>query len=138
MGRSSSPKLSGDVAAVFAGYPPKLRRKLMELRRLIFETANQTAGVGELTETLKWGEPAYLTERTRSGSTIRLGVRKNLPDTYGMFFICSTNLVGDFRREFEGHFSFEGNREIRFRADEVIAIDELRQCIARALTYHLK
>ena len=56
------------VAAVFAAYPAELRDRLMALRRLIFETAATTEGVGPLEETLKWGQPSYLTRRSRSGS----------------------------------------------------------------------
>jgi hypothetical protein len=36
-----------------------------------------TPGVGALHETLKWGQPAYLTPETRSGTTLRLGVPKS-------------------------------------------------------------
>jgi hypothetical protein len=49
------------VAKVFAAYPPKLRQRLLAVRRMIFEVAKQTEGVGKLQETLKWGEPAYVT-----------------------------------------------------------------------------
>jgi hypothetical protein len=47
-----------DVAATFDSYPPKFRRKLLALRKLILETAESTEGVGAIEETLKWGEPA--------------------------------------------------------------------------------
>jgi hypothetical protein len=43
------------VARVFEAYPPRMRRKLLALRRLIFDTAASTEGVGKLEETLKWG-----------------------------------------------------------------------------------
>ncbi len=62
-----------EVAAIFNSYPQKIRDKLMILRLLILETASTIEGVGELEETLKWGEPSYLTPKTKSGSTIRLG-----------------------------------------------------------------
>ena len=54
-----------DVEAVFSGYPETLRRRLMALRALIFETAQSTEGVGALEETLKWGQPSYLTAKRR-------------------------------------------------------------------------
>ena len=46
------------VAAVFETYPQALREKLSALRDLIFATAAATDGVGELHETLKWGQPS--------------------------------------------------------------------------------
>ena len=51
------------VAAVFNNYPENMRKKLMFLRELIFDTAAATEGVGKLEETLKWGEPSYLTPK---------------------------------------------------------------------------
>ena len=61
-----------DVASVFKAYPPRIRAKLMALRELVFDTARRTGGVGPLTETLKWGQPSYLTEATGSGTTVRI------------------------------------------------------------------
>jgi hypothetical protein len=60
------------VDAVFKAYPAPIRSKLLALRRLIFDTAKATRGVGALEETLKWGQPSYLTTETKSGSTIRI------------------------------------------------------------------
>ena len=60
------------VDAVFAAYPKPLKAKLLALRRLILDTAKKTEGVGALEETLKWGQPSYLTTLTKSGSTIRI------------------------------------------------------------------
>jgi hypothetical protein len=67
------------VAAVFGAYPKPLKAKLLALRRLIFETAAATKGVGTLQETLKWGQPSYLTTETKSGSTIRIDRVNPLP-----------------------------------------------------------
>ncbi len=36
------------VAAVFDAYPPAVRAKLLALRKLIFDTARRTDGVGSL------------------------------------------------------------------------------------------
>ena len=60
------------VASLFKAYPPAVRTRLMALRDLVLDTAARTTGVGRLTETLKWGQPSYLTEETRSGTTVRI------------------------------------------------------------------
>ena len=65
--------MADPVAAAYRSFPPAARRCLERIRALIFETAAALDGVGPITETLKWGEPAYLTERSRSGTTVRLG-----------------------------------------------------------------
>jgi hypothetical protein len=52
------------VDAVFNAYPMPVKARLRALRRLIFQTAQTTKGVGALQETLKWGQPSYLTPET--------------------------------------------------------------------------
>ena len=102
------PFTSVGVAAKFDAYPPKVRRKLMALRDLIFKTATATEGVGELEESLKWGEPAY-TPKNRSGCAVRIDMKKKDPLLYAMYFLCQTNLVETFRTVFPNDFEFEGN-----------------------------
>lgn len=124
------------VAAVSKSYPPKIRSKLMFLRQLILDTAAATEGVGEIEETLKWGEPSYLTPKTKSGSTVRIDWEKSQEGQYAMYFKCTANLVPAFREKYSSEFRFEGNRSIVFNLDEKIPIKELKNCIALALTYH--
>ena len=124
------------VARTFESYPPAMRQKLLALRKLIFETAASTPGVGKLEETLKWGEPAYVTSETKSGSTVRIAWKRSSPSQYAMYFHCQTNLVETFRTLFPNEFAFEGNRAIVFRESEVVPTDSLSFCIAAALTYH--
>lgn len=126
------------VAQVFQACPAPLRARLLDLRELIFATAARTAGVGELEEALRWGEPAYLTPRTKSGSTVRLGWSPARPDRYAMYFHCQTNLVGTFRTLFPRELRFEGNRAIVFGAGDPVPADALGTCVAAALTYHLR
>ena len=127
---------NSDVAEVFKAYPESVRSKLMFLRQLIFDTAFETEGVGELEETLKWGEPAYLTTQSRSGSTIRIDWKKFNTAPFAVYFNCRTTLVDTFRTLFPDKFKFKGDRSIVFDDSEDIPVNELRVCIAMALTYH--
>ena len=124
------------VAAHFAAYPSDVRRRMMALRELIFATAAATDGVGELEETLKWGEPAYLTSASKSGSTIRIDWKAREPERCAMYFNCQTDLVGTFRTLFPNDFVFEGNRALVFEREAALPKDSLALCIAAALTYH--
>lgn len=124
------------VKATFESYAPDIRAALLKLRRLILTTAAETAGVGSLVETLKWGQPAYLTEQPKTGSTIRIDALKNRPDAYAMFFHCQTTLVQTFRELYPDLFTFEGKRAIHFTLDDEPSEDALKHCIALALTYH--
>ncbi len=128
--------ISAEVAAAFDSYPAEMRAKLLTLRQLIFETAAALESVGEIEETLKWGEPSYLTPQTKSGSTVRLAWKAKKPDQYSIFFKCTANLVVAFREKFPDQFSFGGDRSIDFKLDETVPDAALKQCIALALTYH--
>ncbi len=124
------------VANAFAAYPSGMRRKLLVLRELIFDTAAGIDGVGEIDEALRWGEPAYLTSQSRSGSTIRVGWKKSSPSQYAMYFHCQTTLVQTFRTLFPRDFRYEGNRAIVFGEADVVPVETLSFCVAAALTYH--
>jgi Domain of unknown function (DU1801) len=126
------------VAQTFDAFPPKMRHKLLALRELIFATAAATEGAGKLEETLKWGEPAYITTESKSGSTVRIGWKKTKPTQYAIYFHCQTNLVESFRALFAAELKFEGNRAIVFNENDTLPRDALVSCIAAALTYHLK
>jgi hypothetical protein len=125
-----------DVATVFNAYPKELKPKLLFLRQLIFDVASQTRGVGELEETLKWGQPSYLTTQSKSGSLVRIDQVKSQPGAYAMYFHCQTTLVDTFKEMFGDRFKFEGNRAIVFKKSDRVPVKELSQCISLALTYH--
>ena len=124
------------VAKAFEAYPPNIRRKLLALRSLILKTAASTEGVGDLEETLKWGEPAYLTSESKIGSTIRINWKKSAPGKYAIYFNCQTSLVETFKTLFPKEFEFEGNRAIVFSESGAVPTDALALCIRAALTYH--
>jgi hypothetical protein len=132
-----SPFKNASVAAKFASYPPVVRRKLLALRELVFRTARAHPEIGELEETLKWGEPAYVTTNG-AGSTVRIDWKARTPNRYAMYFHCQTNLVESFRARFPNDFRFEGNRALLFEVAERIPLDALSACIAASLTYHLE
>jgi Domain of unknown function (DU1801) len=122
-----------EVAEVFNNYLGHIRQKLIFLRQLVLDTASERTGVGILEESLKWGEPSYL---TKGGSTIRMDWKKSKPDRYALYFNCQTKLVGTFKEVFGDRLKFEGNRAIVFYQNDEIPIDEVKRCILLALTYH--
>jgi hypothetical protein len=124
------------VKAHFDSYPPHVRKKMLALRELIFVTASETEGVGELYETLKWGEPAYVTAQSKSGSTLRIDWKTKSPEQYALYFNCQTTLVEHFRMAFQNDFTFEGNRALVLRLDQRVPTQSLAACIEAALVYH--
>ena len=132
---SRTPFHDPGVEAVFKGYAKPVRTQLLDLRELIFATAAK-AVIGEITETLKWGQPAYLPVRPRVGTTIRIDAVKGDAERYAAFFHCQTTLISTFREIYRDAFAFEGNRAIVFSVSQRPDTEALAQCILMALTYH--
>ena len=122
-----------DVVQVFDSYPARARARLRALRSTIFDVAADIDGVGPLEEALRWGEPAYLTTESRSGTTIRIGWKAARPDDYSLYVNCRTTLVDTWSTLFPD-LPCVGDRELRFplRSSPPPCLPE---CIALALTY---
>ena len=126
-------KVNPAVSVVFDNYPVPVRNKMLALRKLVVETAKEIDGITALEETLKWGEPSYL---TKNGSTIRMDWKSKKPEQYAMYFKCTSRLVETFKKLYKNDFDFEGNRALVFRLEDEIPTKALKQCIKAALTYH--
>ena len=128
-------KLKSDhsVESVFNSYPQHVKPKMMQLRKLVVDTANEIEELKELEETLKWGEPSYL---TKYGSTIRMDWKEKTPDQFAIYFKCTSRLVPTFKIIYKNKFTFEGDRAIVFYLEDKIPETELKHCIKMALTYH--
>ncbi|MBO6621580.1 MAG: DUF1801 domain-containing protein [Balneola sp.] len=126
---STNPK----TIEVFENYPDSVRLKMEKLRELVLEAASEVDDLENLEETLKWGEPAYL---TKHGSTVRMDWKEKKPDQYAMYFKCTSKLVPTFKKLYPDVFTFEGDRTIIFKLDDKIRENELKHCVKLALTYH--
>nr|WP_293301637.1 DUF1801 domain-containing protein [Allomuricauda sp.] len=114
-------------------YPDFVRGKMQFLRELVLETAMEIPEITNLEETLKWGEPSFL---TRTGSTLRMDWKKKAPEQYQMYFKCTSRLVKTFKLVFGDLFTYEKNRAIIFQLEQEIPVLELKKCIKATLIYH--
>lgn len=121
------------VEEIFAHYPDFVRDKMQQLRQLVITTAEETEEVSTMEETLKWGEPSFV---TRHGSTLRIDWKEKMPNQYAMYFQCTSRLVDTFRLVFSDTFQYEGKRAVIFPLDQKIPKEEVKACIKAALTYH--
>ena len=124
---------SKDPLTVLNSYPEHISARLHELRELILDTAEETEGINEIEETLKWGEVSYL---VAWGSTIRIDWKSKTPDRFSIYFKCTTKLVATFKKLYGDLFKYENNRAIYFELDEEIPKKELTHCVSLALRYH--
>jgi hypothetical protein len=131
--RSEQLIVDTNVAAVFDRYPVALREKLLALRSTILDVARQE-NVGPVAETLKWGQPAYLTA-SGSGTTIRIDRDDSNGGSLALYVNCKSSLVGEWRERFPG-MAFGGDRSLHLTLDANLGDPRLLMCIADALTYH--
>jgi hypothetical protein len=129
---------ASDVAKAFDAMPARAREGLLALRSAIFGVATGNPAIGRLEETLKWGQPAYLTPETGSGSTIRLGVPKPAAHDYALFVNCNTDLTRQFAENYPDAFVYEGTRALLFKSGDRLDAEALKHCIGLALTYHAR
>jgi len=126
-------KIDPKVDEVFDNYPEPVRDKMLFLKELVKETAEETEGIDLMEITLKWGEPSFVTKK---GSTLRMDWKDKKSDQYAMYFQCTSRLVETFQFVFGDTFNYEGKREIVFKLDEEIPVEELKKCIKATLRYH--
>jgi hypothetical protein len=121
------------VNDVFNSYPLTVKKQMLHLRELVLKTASKIEGLNILEETLKWGEPSYV---TKHGSTLRMDWKAKNPDQYAIYFQCTSRLVSTFKTIYKDTFKFDGSRAILFKINDKIPEKELKHCISLALTYH--
>jgi len=124
--------MNSTVQAKLDSYPSNVKRKLLRIRKLILEVGSEDE-VGDITETLKWGEPSYL---VKTGSTLRMDWKPKSPDQYAIYFNCKTTLIETIKEVYGDIFRYEGNRAIVFSLKEKLPVPELKACISLSLRYH--
>ena len=120
-----------EVQAKFDSYPDDVKALLLGIRALIFDVIKDK-NLGEVEETLKWGEPSYL---VKGGSAVRFDWKPKYPEQYFIFFNCNTSLVDTFRELYSDVLKFQGNRAIVLNVNEPLPQNVIRQCIELSLQY---
>jgi len=123
--------MNSSVKEKFATYPEEVAILLHKIRELIYIVAEQE-NIVDLTETLKWGEPSYV---SNVGSTIRFDWKAKSPKQYCLYFNCRTKLIETFKEVYGDAFIYDGTRAIVFSVDQTIPIKELSHCISMSLRY---
>lgn len=122
-----------NVQAVFDSFTDETRASAMVLRDLIIAVADETPEADAVEETLRWGQPAYVTKK---GSTLRIGVPKS--GGCALYAHCQSNIISSYAAAFPGADVIEGNRAVIFAHVDDIDVGRLRMLVHHALTYHQK
>jgi len=126
-------KITDAVASAIEDYPPAALKTFMSVRELVAKVAEQTAGLDQTEETLKWGEPSYLAE---GGSTVRMKWTEKNPEEFYLYFNCQSTLVETFRELYRDEFDYDGNRAMSFAIDAPLPEAPLEHCLSMAMQYH--
>ena len=76
-----TPAPSPAIATKINSYPAAINDALFHLREMIYQVASEHDDVGDIEETLKWGQPSYI---SKNGSTVRIDGNAKKPDQYFM------------------------------------------------------
>ena len=126
------------VRAAFDAYEADLRQQLLAIRAMILDVAAAIPSVGPLEETLKWGQPSFLTSSSKSGTTLRIDRLSKSDQRPALFVSCQTDLIDRFKTIYPDSFVYHGKRAIILNFAEPLDEEALRHCIALALTYKIK
>ncbi len=107
---------------------------LLRLRDIIHEVAHEE-GILKLVETTKWGQPSFVTERPKCGTTIRIDEDITSAGCVALYVHCQTSLIENWRERF-AEYSFGGNRSVHFKEASQLETAAVKIMIAEALTYH--
>lgn len=119
------------VKLKFETYPLHAHAPLLAIRALIFELALENNL--EIEETLKWGQPSYL---TKLGSTIRIDHSAKATNQIRIYFNCKTRIVETIKEVYGDLFAYETNRVLVFEINNFLPNAELKQCLLLSLKYH--
>lgn len=119
----------------FSQYPAPILPLLQQVRRLIFQIAAEL-DLGQVEETLKWGEPSYsIKSSVKIASPVRIDWKLTSPEQYYVFFNCHTKLVDTFRELYGEQLEFQGNRAIVLNIATPFLEPAIKHCLRMALTY---
>lgn len=106
-----------------------------KLVKLVQQASSNLPEVGEITQTTKWGQIAFLPRRPRVGTTVR--VDQVGEKEVALYVHCQTNLVETYRTLFPD-LKFEGNRAVLFDCSKPLPEKEIALMVEAAMTYHLR
>lgn len=122
-----------NVAAALNSGCPAQRAGKARLRQIVLDRGAEIEGVGPVVEDLRWGQPAFLTPRTKAGSSLRIADRG---DGFALFVHCQTDLIARLREIYGDTIRTEKTRALMFQ-DADFDPEPASLLAGWALSYHL-
>ncbi|TGK82630.1 hypothetical protein EHQ24_10915 [Leptospira noumeaensis] len=124
---------SEEISSYYFNLTPVMFDLFMEIRTWIYELSKSDEKIGEIEECLKWGEPSFLTPKTKSGSTIRMAKVNEFE--FALYFNCKTTIAQEIAMEFP-ELNCDGRRAVYFSVSKKLSKAKLIACLKKALLYH--
>lgn len=129
------PPLAPDLLNTFALWPDAAQSHALTIRTTCWQVA-EAAQTGPLSESLKWGQPAWRPIRPRTGSTLRLSWNAATPDRLDLFVDCKTDLAARITERFPDAFDSDERRRLSVATDRALPMEALRHLAQLTFTYH--
>lgn len=124
---------SEEVSSYYFNLTAVMFDLFMEIRTWIYELSVADEKIGEIEECLKWGEPSFLTPKTKSGSTIRMAKVNEFE--FALYFNCNTTIAKEIAMEFP-ELNCDGRRALYLSVSKKLPKSKLIVCLKKALLYH--
>lgn len=121
---------------ITAQWPAPARARFDALRAAILSAAHD-ANVGPVTESLKWGQPAWRPASPRTGSTLRLNWSPDTPDVLTAYVDCKTDLAQRMASLYPD-LTNDGRRALALPLNAPLDTQPIAHLAAMTLTYHRK
>ncbi|MFT6452497.1 MAG: hypothetical protein ACJA06_001998 [Halocynthiibacter sp.] len=129
--------MPAEISAAYEQIAPDARPVLLDIRALLYETVKDHAQIGPVQEVLKWGQPSYLSQKARIGSTLRLGTSKD-DGRPTLYINCQSDLMEQIREIYPSQFHYAGARAVSLLGDLAEVREAVSHIILMVLTYHIR
>jgi hypothetical protein len=127
--------LPAPLKDVFDTWPENAARMARHCRTLFLEAA-RAVDAGPLSESLKWGQPAWRPAQARVGSTLRIGWNAETPGQLALFVDCKTDLATRMRAIHPDLAGNDGRRRLALDLAAPVPRRAVSHLAEMTFTYH--
>lgn len=122
---------------LIASWPAPAQHATWACRTLFHEIAREN-DLGRLSESLKWGQPAWRPERPRTGSTLRLNWSPAAVDHLAFYVDCKTDLAARMQHLYPALPFNDGRRHIAISLAGPLPEKAIAHLAVMTFAYHRK
>ena len=125
------------LLALIAKWSGPAQQRLWACRAIFHDVAG-AAGIGDLDESLKWGQPSWRPIKPRTGSTLRVSWDSGDPDHLPLFVDCKTDLASRMQSLYPDLPQNDGRRRLAVDLTQPLPEQAIAHLAQMTFCYHLK